>query len=130
MVRHARIAAMLVVLATLMLLHGCSGRSEEQLEVVLQDDFIVNMHGSTKSYIKAKVVLVTNDKNSKKLLEKRTNQIRDIVVGILAAEIPLEDQSTTVKMRDYHKREISKTINEGIPSKPVTDVYFTDYVRQ
>ena len=124
-----RLGVVVLTIAYLSILFvvGC-GKEGQTYEVNFEDTFIVNR--GPKSYVKAQVVLAANNEDAKKVLEKHKNQLRDIIIGVLAAELPKTENEAS-KARKLHKDNIAKAINESSAfPQSVQEVYFTEYIWQ
>ncbi len=127
--KHGRFA--FVILITMMSF-GCGGDQSKPEEVLLED-FIVNLSGQQKSYLKAKVVLVTSGAKDKKLIEGAKSRIRNVIISRLR-EIKAEDakdsKSSGEDLMETLRKDIMNRVNSNMDGDPVTAVYFTTFVFQ
>ncbi|KUJ91474.1 MAG: flagellar basal body-associated protein FliL [Thermoanaerobacter thermocopriae] len=90
-------------------------------------EFITNLKGDRK-FVKATIKLQVADKNTLKILEERTPQIRDLIIQILRGKTDqdVEGPEGQEKLKNDIKNEINKIIGEG----KIVNVYFDEFIVQ
>jgi flagellar protein FliL len=91
-------------------------------------EFVVNLSGTGGyQFIKASIVLETDEKNLFKELDKRDPQLRDMIIAILREQklTDIEDPGAGVI-----KNRIKTTLNQVLTTGEIKSVWFTELVIQ
>jgi flagellar protein FliL len=104
-------------------------KKEEAIIIDMPDDFVVNIAGTGASrYLRVKIALEVENEPTKLEIEKRTSQIKDLLITTLSSK--QIEQLDNADKRSEVKMEIINKFNDMLKAGKVTNIFFTDYVIQ
>ncbi|MBF7096312.1 flagellar basal body-associated FliL family protein [Alkalibacter mobilis] len=121
----------LIFMATGLKISDITEKFVKQEEYVMQlDSFVVNLDtdGRTNNYLKTQISIMYSDDKKTSYLEKKTSQIRDVIIEDLMSYNPDEllESGGLEKAKTRLKTNINKTLGE----ETVEEIYFTDFLIQ
>lgn len=124
-------AVTMVLMANDIKVSDLLAKLEKHEEYLVQmDNFVVNLETQEKKkvYLKTQISMLYTEKKMGKVLDKKTSQIRDVVIKSLmeyqSEDLLLEDGLVGVKVK------LRTNINETLGGDVVKDIFFTDFLIQ